>query len=80
MIFHFDSGVFLRIAVTNGAFLKSIFCSGETALITVVIVFEYKYDYPRFLENMSHVIREAKKRRAEKPQDVYQNQHKLIIQ
>jgi hypothetical protein len=43
-------------------------------------LFEYKYDYPRFLENMSHVIKEAKKRKAEKPTDVYHNPHKLIIQ
>lgn len=43
-------------------------------------LFEYKYDYPRYLENMSHVLREAKKRRAENPQNTYQNTHKLIIQ
>jgi hypothetical protein len=29
---------------------------------------------------MSHVIKEAKKRKAEKPTDVYHNPHKLIIQ
>lgn len=40
-------------------------------------LFEYKYDYPRFLENMAHVIRQAKTRPRE---DRYKNSHKMIIQ
>lgn len=43
-------------------------------------LYEYKYDYGRFLENMSQVIREAKKRRAEQPEAVYKNSHEMIIQ
>ena len=40
-------------------------------------LFEYKYDYPRFLENMSHIIREAKSRPRE---NRYKNSHQMIIQ
>ena len=43
-------------------------------------LFEYKFDYPKFLSNMSHIIKHAKQRRAEKPNDVYQNSHEMIIQ
>jgi hypothetical protein len=40
-------------------------------------LFDYKYDYPRFLENMSHIIKEAKAHRAE---DRYKNPFPIIIQ
>lgn len=40
-------------------------------------LFDYKYDYPRFLENMSHIIKEAKSRPRE---NRYKNSHKMIIQ
>lgn len=40
-------------------------------------LFDYKYDYVRFLENMSHIIKSAK---AMREQDRYKNKHKLIIQ
>ena len=40
-------------------------------------LFEYKYDYPRFLENMSHIIKEAKSRPRE---NRYKNSHEMIIQ
>ena len=43
-------------------------------------LFEYKYDYVRFLENITHIIKEAKERKANKPADVYQNPHRMIIQ
>jgi hypothetical protein len=40
-------------------------------------LFEYKFDYPRFLSNMSHIIKEAKTRpRANR----YKNSHEMIIQ
>lgn len=40
-------------------------------------LYDYKYDYPRFLENMSHIIKQAKQRPRE---DRYKNKHKMIIQ
>lgn len=40
-------------------------------------LFEYKYDYVRFLNNMSHIIKEAKSRPRE---NRYQNTHEMIIQ
>jgi hypothetical protein len=43
-------------------------------------LFNYKLDYPRYLENISHVIKQAKLRKATKPKDVYQNSHPMIIQ
>lgn len=38
---------------------------------------DYQYNYPRFLENMSHIIREARSRPRE---NRYKNTHKMIIQ
>lgn len=43
-------------------------------------LFEYKYDYVRYLENISHIIKNAKKRKAEKADEVYQNPHPKMIQ
>ena len=40
-------------------------------------LFEYKFDYVRFLQNMSHVIKEAKSRPKE---NRYKNTHEMIIQ
>jgi hypothetical protein len=40
-------------------------------------LFEYKYDYVRFLDNMSHIIKQAKAQRTE---NRYQNPFPLIIQ
>lgn len=40
-------------------------------------LFEYKFDYVRFLQNMSHVIKEAKSRPKE---NRYKNSHEMIIQ
>lgn len=40
-------------------------------------LFEYKYNYPRFLENMAHIIKEAKARPRE---NRYKNSHEMIIQ
>lgn len=40
-------------------------------------LFEYKYDYPRFLENMTHIIKGAKSRPRE---NRYKNSHEMIIQ
>jgi hypothetical protein len=40
-------------------------------------LYEYKFDYGRFLENMSYIIKQAKSR----PQDArYKNSHEMIIQ
>jgi hypothetical protein len=39
-------------------------------------LFEYKFDYGRFLENMTHIIKEAKSRPKE---NRYQNTHKMRI-
>lgn len=43
-------------------------------------LFEYKYDYTKFLGNMSHIIKNAKQRKKEKSDEVYKNPHKMIIQ
>ena len=43
-------------------------------------LFEYKFDYFRFLDNMTHIIKNAKERKANKPDDVYKNSHEMIIQ
>lgn len=43
-------------------------------------LFDYKLDYSTFLSNMTHIIKEAKKRREEQPNEVYQNPHQMIIQ
>ena len=40
-------------------------------------LFEYKFDYPKFLSDMSHIIKEAKSRPRE---DRYKNSHRMIIQ
>jgi len=40
-------------------------------------LFEYKYNYAKFLENMSYIIKVAKSRKAE---DRYKNKHRMIIQ
>jgi hypothetical protein len=40
-------------------------------------LFEYKFDYAKFLDNMSHIIKEAKTRPKE---NRYKNSHKMIIQ
>jgi hypothetical protein len=40
-------------------------------------LFEYKFDYVKFLDNMTHIIKEAKKRPKE---NRYKNSHKMIIQ
>lgn len=34
-------------------------------------LFDYKFDYSRFLENMSHIIKTAKANRAANPDNVY---------
>lgn len=43
-------------------------------------VFDYHYDYAQFLDSMSHIIKEAKKRKEENPDNVYENTHDMIIQ
>ena len=43
-------------------------------------LFEYKYDYVRFLENVSHILKVAKERKANRKDEVYQNPHRMIIQ
>jgi len=43
-------------------------------------LFNYKFDYPRFLENISHVIKVAKERKENNPNNVYKNPHRMIIQ
>jgi hypothetical protein len=43
-------------------------------------LFDYKYDYVRFLDNMSHIIKQAKERKLTKTDDIYKNSHKMIIQ
>jgi hypothetical protein len=40
-------------------------------------LFDYRFDYVKFLANMSHVIKEAKKRPKESR---YKNSHEMIIQ
>ena len=40
-------------------------------------LFDYKLDYARFLDNMKHIITEAKKHKEE---DRYKNSHEMIIQ
>jgi DNA gyrase/topoisomerase IV subunit A len=40
-------------------------------------LFEYKYDYVRFLDNMTHILKEAKTRPKE---NRYKNTHEMIIQ
>ena len=40
-------------------------------------LFDYKLDYVKFLDNMRHIIEEAKKR---PKQNRYKNSHKMIIQ
>ena len=39
-------------------------------------LFDYKFNYVRYLENMSHIIREA---RARPKVDRYKNPHKMLI-
>lgn len=39
-------------------------------------LFEYKFDYIKFLDNMSHIIREAKKRPRE---NRYKSDYKLML-
>jgi hypothetical protein len=43
-------------------------------------LYDYKFNYVQFLENISHVIKEAKERKANKSEDVYKNSHRMIIQ
>ena len=43
-------------------------------------LFEYSYNYVRFLDNISHILKEAKERKANKKEDVYKNPHRMIIQ
>lgn len=40
-------------------------------------LFDYEFDYPKFLSNMSHIIKEAKSRPKE---NRYKNSHQMIIQ
>lgn len=40
-------------------------------------LFEYKYDYVKFLDNMQYIIKQAKSRPRE---NRYKNSHKMIIQ
>ena len=41
-------------------------------------VFEYELNYPQFLEDITYIIKEGKKRRSSL--DRYQNSHQMIIQ
>ena len=43
-------------------------------------LFDYKFDYFRFLDNMTYVIKKGKERKANKPNEVYNNPHEMIIQ
>jgi hypothetical protein len=43
-------------------------------------LFDYEFNYPKFLENISHVIKEAKLRKQMTPEQVYKNSHEMIIQ
>ena len=40
-------------------------------------LFDYKFNYGRYLENMTHIIKQAKSRPRE---DRYKNSHEMIIQ
>jgi hypothetical protein len=40
-------------------------------------LFEYQIDYPKFLDNMTHIIKEAQSRPKD---DRYKNSHQMIIQ
>jgi hypothetical protein len=42
-------------------------------------LFEYKFDYVRYLENISHAIKEAKERKKSKADEVYKNSHPMRI-
>ena len=42
-------------------------------------LFTYKFDYVRYLENVSHIIKEAKTRKANKPNEVYKSPHRIRI-
>lgn len=43
-------------------------------------LFDYHYDYVRFLENMKHIIKEAKDRKEQNAADLYKNPHRMIMQ
>lgn len=40
-------------------------------------LFDYKLDYFKYLDNMQHILKEARERKEE---DRYKNTHKMIIQ
>lgn len=42
-------------------------------------LFDYEYDYVEFLDNMKHIIQQAKERRFTKPDEVYKNPHNMKI-
>jgi hypothetical protein len=41
-------------------------------------LFDYEFDYAKFLDNMSHIIKEGKRRRAEKAEDLYKEKIKMF--
>jgi hypothetical protein len=43
-------------------------------------LFDYKYNYVRYLDNVAYVLAQAKERKANRKPDVYQNPHRMIIQ
>lgn len=42
-------------------------------------LFDYKLDYVQFLDDMSFIIKEGKRRKAEAPEEVYQSKFKIRI-
>ena len=42
-------------------------------------LFEYQFDYVKFLSNISHVIKTAKERKESRADDLYKNTHKMRI-
>jgi hypothetical protein len=43
-------------------------------------LFDYRYNYVAFLDDMKHILKIARDRKANKPKETYQNPHRMIIQ
>jgi len=43
-------------------------------------LFDYSYNYVRYLDNVAYVLAQAKERKANRKPDVYHNPHRMIIQ
>lgn len=42
-------------------------------------LFDYKFDYISFLQNMEHIIKNGKQRIEKKPEQVYKSPHRINI-